>query len=159
LQKSEGKYGGCQHWFITQLQLSTFAYRLSPFEFLLAPGSLLITQAAKVILCISPAAGSATFGYIYLATHERPHEEANTAYFNNASHEVSVIPYPNFEAFMVNNHLSNRDIVFFTDLPCHIIPAGICILQANRHNDTPNLNWMPPPPDSLSFISLRTTSS
>jgi hypothetical protein len=124
----------------------------------LPPGRLLLSQAAKVIHCISPAEGSATIGYIYLATHERSHEEAITAYFDSAGREVSIIPCPDFETFMVDNHLSNRDIVFDMDLPCHVIPASIHIVQANRHNDSPNLDWMPPPPNSLSNVSSWTTS-
>jgi hypothetical protein len=58
-------------------------------------------------------------GYIYLATYKRPHEEAIMAYFDNAGREVSVILCPDFEAFMVDNHLSNRDIIFITDLLPH----------------------------------------
>jgi hypothetical protein len=57
-------------------------------------GSLLLTQATKVILYISPAAGSATFEYIYLVTHKCPHKDAIMAYFNRAGREVSVIPCP-----------------------------------------------------------------
>ena len=60
---------------------------------------------------------------------------------------------------MVDNHLSNRDIVFITDLSCHVIPAGMHILQTTRHDDTPNLDWMPPPPDLPSFVSSQTISS
>jgi hypothetical protein len=116
-------------------------------------GSILLTQAAKVILCISPAEGLARFGCIYLATNERPQEEAIMAYFNSAGHEVSIIPCPDFEAFMSDNHLSSRDIVFVTDLPRHVIPDRIRILQTTRDNDTPNLNWMPPPPDLSDFVS------
>jgi hypothetical protein len=96
--------------------------------------------------------GSATFEYIYLATHKHPRKEAITAYFDSAGHEVCIIPCPDFETFVVNNHLSNQDVVYVTDLSRHVIPAGIHIIEANRHNDTPNLDWMPPPPDSLSFI-------
>jgi hypothetical protein len=84
-----------------------------------------------------------------------PHEEDIMAYFDSAGHEVFVLLCPDFEAFMVNNHLSNWDVVFVMDLSCHVIPAGILIFQANRHDDTPNLNWMPPPPDSSSFVSFQ----
>jgi hypothetical protein len=125
----------------------------------LPPGSLLLTQAAKVILCISPAEGLARFGYIYLATHKCPQEEAIPTYFDSAGHEVFVIPCPDFEAFMADNHLSNQDIVFVTDLSRHTILASRRILQTTRHNDTPNLDWMPPPPNLLSFISSQTISS
>jgi hypothetical protein len=49
----------------------------------LPPGSLFLTQAAKVILCISPAEGLARFGYIYLASYH--------GIFDSTSHEVSDI--------------------------------------------------------------------
>ena len=79
----------------------------------------------NIILRISPAAGSATFGYIYIADTELRHQDAITAYFDSAGREISVIPCPDFESFIVNNNLMYRDVLFITDLPRYIIPAGI----------------------------------
>jgi hypothetical protein len=60
---------------------------------------------------------------------------------------------------MATNHLSNRDIVFLTDLPCHVISAGIGILQVNRYDGSPNLDWMPAPPNTSSFGLSRDSFS
>ena len=55
------------------------------------------SQAANhVMVCISPAAGSTTLGYIYLTDTKRRHA-AITAYFDSAGREVAVPPCPNFE--------------------------------------------------------------
>jgi hypothetical protein len=125
---------------------------------LLPPGEFL-TQVPEVILCISPAAGFVRFGYIYLYENERHQEDAITAYFDSAGREVLAIPCPDFNAFMVTNHLSNHDIVFLMDLPRHVILAGIRILQANCYNNSPNLDWMPAPPNTSSFGASRDSSS
>jgi hypothetical protein len=116
----------------------------------LPPGEFL-TQVAEVVLRISPTAGSAMFGYIYLNKNERHQEDPITAYFNSAGRDVVPIPCPDFNAFMAAYRLSNRDVVFLMDLPRHVIPAGIRILQANCYDDSPNLDWMPAPPDFSSF--------
>jgi hypothetical protein len=81
------------------------------------------------------------------------------AYFERAMHDILVMPCPNFEAFMAENHLSNCDIVFVLDLPRHVILAGIKIPHTNWHNDSPNLDWMPTPPNTSSFVSSRASSS
>jgi hypothetical protein len=46
-----------------------------------------------------------------------------------------------------------------TDLARHVIPAGIRILQANYYGDSPNLDWMPAPPDTSSFGLSHDSSS
>ncbi len=120
---------------------------------------MILTQVAKVVLRISPLAGSVRWGFIYLAAEEHHQEDAIMAYSESAGCVVLVVPCPNFDAFMAENHLSNCDIVFVLDLPCHIIPAGIKILHANWHNNSPNLDWMPAPPDTSSFVSSRASSS
>jgi hypothetical protein len=97
--------------------------------------------------------------FIYLAAKERHQEDAITAYFETAGHDVLVMPCPNFEASKAENHLSNHNIVFVSDLPRHVIPAGIKILHANQHNDSPNLDWMAAPPNTSSFMSLHASSS
>ncbi len=42
-----------------------------------------------VMLRVSPSAGLATFGYVYLADTERRHEDALTAYFDSTGREVT----------------------------------------------------------------------
>jgi hypothetical protein len=85
----------------------------------------------NIILRISPAAGSATFGYIYLAETELRHEQVITAYFDSAGCEVTTIPCPNFETFIANTSLMYRNVMFISDLPWYVIPAGTRILEAN----------------------------
>ena len=103
------------------------------------------------MLRISPAAGSATFGYIYLAEAELHHQDTITAYFDSAGQEVTVLPCPDFDSFLVDISLMYRDMLFITDLPRYIIPAGIRILEANTYIASPNLDWLPDPPDLSSF--------
>jgi len=104
-----------------------------------------------VMLRISPAAGSAKFGYIYLSNSERRHEEAITAYFASAGREVAVLPCPNFEQFIADNNLLYRDLLFVSNLPRYIIPVGICILEAQNCDDSPCYNWLLDPPSLSSF--------
>ena len=109
-----------------------------------------------VMLCISPTAGSATFGYIYLSNIERCHEAAITAYFDSAGRKGDVIPCPDFEQFVANNNLLYRDILFVSDISRYIIPAGLCILAAQNYDDSPRYNWLPDLPSLSSFgPSLR----
>jgi hypothetical protein len=103
------------------------------------------------MLRISPAAGSATFGYIYLSDTERHHEAAITAYFDSAGREVNVLPCPDFEQFVVNNNLLYPDLLFVSDIPWYIIPAGLRILKAWNYDDSPRYNWLPDPPSLSSF--------
>ena len=104
-----------------------------------------------VMLRISPAAGSAKFGYIYLSDTVRRHEEAITAYFDSAGREVAVLPCPDFELFIADNNLFYRDLLFVSDLPRYIIPAGIRILEAQNYNNSPHYDWLPDPPSLSSF--------
>jgi hypothetical protein len=92
------------------------------------------------MLCISPAAGSATFGYIYLSDTERRHEAAITAYFDSAGRKVDVLPCPNFEQSVANNNLLYRDLLFLSDIPRYVIPAGLHIIEAQNYDDSP-LFW------------------
>ena len=107
--------------------------------------------AHHVMLRVSPAAGSATFGYIYLSDTERRHETAITAYFDSTGREVAVLPCPDFEQFTADNDLVYRDILFVSDLPRYIIPAGIRILEAKNYDDSPRYDWLPVPPSPSSF--------
>ena len=104
-----------------------------------------------VMLRISPAAGSTKFGYIYLSNTERRHEEAITAYFDSVGREVAVLPCPDFELFIADNNLLYRDLLFVSDLPRYIIPAGIRILEAQNYDDSPRYNWLPDPPSLSNF--------
>ncbi len=54
------------------------------------PPSLRSPSSNSIILRISPAAGSATFGYVYMAETELRHQDAIIAYFDSAGREVSV---------------------------------------------------------------------
>ena len=103
------------------------------------------------MLCISPAAGSATFGYIYLSDTKRRHEAAITAYFNSAGCGVAVLPCPDFEKFVADNNLLYHDLLFVSDIPRYIIPVGLRILKAQNYDDSPCYNWLPDPP-SLSSL-------
>jgi hypothetical protein len=96
---------------------------------------------------------------IYLAADERHHEDAITAYFESTGRDVLVMPCPNFQAFMAETHLSNCNTVFVWDLPRHVIPVGIKILHANWHSNSPNLDWMPAPSNTSSFVSSCASSS
>ncbi len=105
----------------------------------------------NIILRVSPAFGSATFGYIYLAETKLHHQTAISAYFDSVGREISIIPCPDFDTFISNLNLMYHDVMFISDLPRYIIPAGNWILQANQYNDFPNHDWLPTPPNLSSF--------
>jgi hypothetical protein len=105
----------------------------------------------NIILHISPASGSTKFGYIYLAETELRHEDAITAYFDSAGRVVTVFPCPDFETFIAANSLMYRDVLFITNLPRYVIPAGIRILKAKWYKNSPHYDWLPAPPDLSSF--------
>ena len=112
------------------------------------------------MLRISPAAGTATFGYIYLVEAELRHQDAITAYFDSARRSVTVLPCPDFDSFLANTSLIYRDVLFLTNLPRYVIPAGIRILETNSYIKLPHLAWLPPPPDLSSFQpSSRSTGT
>jgi hypothetical protein len=114
----------------------------------------------NIMLRISPAASSATFGYIYLTETELHNEDAITAYFDSAGWAVNVFPCPDFKIFIAKNVLMYCNVMFITDLPRCIIPAGIQILKANNYNASPQYNWLPEPPNLLSFQpSSRSTGT
>ena len=123
------------------------------------PPSLRSPSTNNFILRISPAAGSATFGYIYVAETELHNQDALTAYFDSAGREVTVILCPDFESFIAENSLMYRDVLFISDLPQYVIPAGIRILEANEYNMSPRRDWLPEPPDLSSFQASRNPGS
>ena len=79
------------------------------------------------------------------------HQDAITAYFDSAGREVTVFPCPNFDSFIADTSLMYRGMLFITNLPRYIIPAGIQILEANIYITSPHFDWLPNPPNLLSF--------
>ena len=119
------------------------------------PPSLRFPSPNNIMLRISPASGSATFGYVYVADSEIRHRDAIIAYFDSAGREVVILPCPDFESFIADNGLLYRDVMFISDLPRYVIPAGRRILEANDFNASPRHDWLPEPPD---LSSLQTSS-
>jgi hypothetical protein len=114
----------------------------------------------NILLRISPASGSATFGYIYLTETKLHHRNAISAYFDSTDREISVIPCPDFDTFISDLHLMYRGVMLVSDLPRYILPAGNQILQANQYNDSTNHDRLPAPPDLSSFnLSSRLASN
>jgi hypothetical protein len=72
--------------------------------------------ASNIVLCISPASGSARFGYIYLAVNKRHLCDALAAYFAAFGCKIIVLPCPDFDFFMVIHSLTTSDINFVNDL-------------------------------------------
>jgi hypothetical protein len=99
----------------------------------------------NIILCISPALGSAHFGYVHVAENECHLQAALLVYFNSSNHTVSVFPCPDFDVFMANHAITNSDINYISDLPSYIIPAGNRILEAVQYDESPNQDWLPAP--------------
>ena len=123
------------------------------------PPSQRSPSTTNIMLCISPTAGSATFGYIYLKEAKLRHQDAITAYFDSTGRSVTVLPCPDFNSFLADTRIIYRDMLFLTNLPRYVIPAGIRILEANSYMASP-LAWLPPPPDLSSFQpSSRSTGT
>ena len=115
------------------------------------PPSLRSPSSNNIMLRISPASGSATFGYVYVADSEIRHQDAIIAYFDSAGREVAILQCPDFESFIADNSLMYRDVMFISDLPRYVIPAGRRILEANEYNASPRHDWLPEPPDLSSL--------
>ena len=115
------------------------------------PPSIRSPLTNDIILRISPAAGSATLGYVYIAETELRHQDAIIAYFDSPGWEVTVFQCPDFESFIADNNLMYGDVLFISDLPRYIIPAGNRILTANDYKKSPRHDWLPEPPDLSSF--------
>jgi hypothetical protein len=118
-----------------------------------------LPPSSDIVLHISPATGSAIFGYILIPENERHQEKANSAYFENAGCEVTILPCPNFAKFLVDHSLQERNLSLIIDLPHYIIPAKIFILQANKYSALHNQEWLPAPLDLSSFNALSQHSS
>jgi len=89
------------------------------------------------MLRISPAAGSATFGYIYLAEAELRHQDAITAYFDSTGRSVTVLPCPDFDSFLANTSLIYRDVLFLTNLPRYHTSPGSPLRPTSRASSLP----------------------
>ena len=96
-------------------------------------------STTNIILHISLAAGSTTFGYIYLAEAKLHHQDAITAYFNSAGWSVTVLPCPDFDSFLAYTSLIYHDMLFLINLPRYVILEGIRILEANSYIASPHL--------------------
>jgi hypothetical protein len=79
---------------------------------------------------------------------ELRHQDAIIAYFDSAGREVAAFLCPDFESFIADTSLMYRDVLFITDLPRYVIPAGsIRVLKANSYIALPHYDWLPDPPD------------
>ena len=114
-----------------------------------------------IILRISPAEFGGRSGYIHLALEELADEYAICAYFDSVGREVTSIPCPDFEGFLLANSLRTRNVSFLSDLPEYILQLGRQILAANASSKNessddgrPDLSWLPrapsPPPSGSS---------
>ena len=114
-----------------------------------------------VILRISPAEVGGRSGYIHLALEELADANAIRAYFDSVGREVTSIPCPDFEGFLLANSLRPRNVSFLSDLPDYILRLGRQFLAANTssaHESSddgrPDLSWLPrapsPPPSGSS---------
>ena len=105
-------------------------------------------SSSSVILRISPTQVGGQFGYIYLSSRERNSEDAIGAYFDGAGREVTTLPCPDFEGFLLANSLHTRNVTFITDLPDYILRMGHRILgnNASSSDGVPDLSWLPQSP-------------
>ena len=110
------------------------------------------TSPTPVILCISSAQVGEQTGYIHLASSELAEENAIRAYFDSAGREVTTLPCPDFEGFLLANSLRTRNVSFLMDLPAYILRMGRQILADNAYSDDarPDLSWLPRAPSSAS---------
>ena len=118
-----------------------------------------LPPSTDIVLRISPASGSATFGFILVSENERHLQDAIAAYFDSAGRDITVLPCPNFSTFLIEHSLQERNVSLVSDLPRYIIPAGTRILQANQFDASPVQDWLPAPPDLSSFNAASRSSS
>jgi hypothetical protein len=98
-----------------------------------------------VMLCVSPESAGLSFGYIYLAIHERIHQKPLLAFFDNAGQAVHVLPCPDFNVFLWSNFIGARGTLFITNLQPYIIPASRCLLENYQFlaDAVTSLSWLP----------------
>ncbi len=121
------------------------------------------SSPSPVILRISPAQGGVQYGYIHLSSGELCFQEAIQAYFDSAGRDVTTLPCPDFEGFLLMNSLRTCNISFLTDLPDYILCLGRQILEDNSYSSDgrPDLSWLPRLPSATSpfLLSLGSTRS
>ena len=110
------------------------------------------TSPSPVIISVSPAHNGEQFGYIYLTPGEREHQETVQAFFNSAGREVTTLPCPDFEEFLLANSLRTFNISFLCDLPEYILRLGRQILKDTAYSSDgrPDLSWLPRSPSATS---------
>ena len=103
------------------------------------------TSLLPVIIRVSPAHDGEPFGYIYLTPGERDHQETVRAYFDSAGREVTTLPCPDFDKFLLANSLHTRNVSFLCGLPEYILRLGHWILEdtAYSNDGCPDLSWSP----------------
>ena len=116
------------------------------------------TSPLPVIICVSPAHDGEPFGYIYLTPREHNHQETVRAYFDSAGREVTTLPCPVFEEFILANSLRTCNVSFLCDLPKYILRLGLWILKDTAYSSDgrPGLSWLPCTP-SVTLSSLLST--
>ena len=116
------------------------------------------TSPSPVIIRVSPAHDGEPFGYIYLTPEERNHQETVRAYFDSAGREVTTLPCPDFEEFLLANSFRTRNVSFLCDLPEYILRLGHQILEDTAYSSDgrPDLSWLPRTP-SVTSPSLLST--
>ena len=87
-----------------------------------------------MIIRVSPAHDGEPFGYIYLTPGERDHQETVRAYFDSAGREVTTLPCPDFEEFLLANSLRTRNVSFLCNLPEYILRLGRRILKDTAYS-------------------------
>jgi len=120
-------------------------------------------SSSSLILCISPSQYSGQFGLIYLSSGERNNEEALHAYFDGAGREVTTLPCPDFEGFLLANSLRTCNVSFMSDMSEYILRLGCRNLEDKEYSSDgiPDLSWLPRSPSetSPSLLSRGPTRS
>jgi hypothetical protein len=99
------------------------------------------------MLHVSPHLVRGSFGFVFLDTHERVHQDPPLAYFNSARRSVHVISCPNFKDFLWSSFLHPCNVSFISNLPNigYILSTGCRILQDIDYSQDValNLSWLP----------------
>jgi hypothetical protein len=134
---------------------------LSGFSVHTARANPLRANPLSVILWISPSQEGGRSGFIYLSADKIGDQAALIPYFDNASRDVSVLPCPNFDDFLISNSLCTCQVSFITDLPAYILTLGRQIIEESAFSEEadPDLSWLPHSPlvTSASLLSREPT--
>ncbi len=108
-----------------------------------------------VVLHISPSHDGVPSGFVYLDVYELEGQAAIMAYFANAGRVTTVLPWQNFDEFLMSNSLRTRQVSFLLDLSTSIIAMGWRILAENAALEEagPDLSLLPHSP-SMSLATL-----